>query len=254
MTAGATDHDEWVLADAFDRAAPTYDSMVGLSPGYHAQLTGAAGALVEPLAAHHGDPNHTTTLLDLGCGSGASTSAMLQSWTAAGGDPARLTVTGVDASTGMVAQARRKPWAPRTTFVVSDAVAHLANLETASVDGILASYLLRNVPDREKLVTEMVRVLRPGGTLVVHDYSVAGSRRARATWAVMVHAIVIPLAVLKRSDVELHRYLYRSVRDFDSVQRICERMLDEGLTDVRHRTYPGVQSGLVHTVVGNAPA
>ena len=237
MTPSATDHDEWVLADAFDRAAPTYDSMVGLSPGYHAQLMGAAGALVESLPAPHRDPEHTTTLLDLGCGSGASTSAVLQSWTAAGGDPAR-----------------RKTWAPGTAFVVSDAVAHLANLETASVDGILASYLLRNVPDREKVITEMVRVLRPGGTLVVHDYSVAGSTRARATWAVMVHAIVLPLAVLKRSDVELHRYLYRSVRDFDSVQRICERMLDEGLTNVRHRTYPGVQSGLVHTVVGSTPA
>ena len=108
-----------------------------------------------------------------------------------------------------------KTWAAGTDFVVGDAVAHIANLPTASVDGILASYLLRNVPDREKLVTEMVRVLRPGGTLVVHDYSVAGSLRARATWAVMCHALILPLAAVKRSDVELHRYLYRSVRDFD---------------------------------------
>jgi ubiquinone/menaquinone biosynthesis C-methylase UbiE len=254
MSSMPADHDEWVLADAFDRAAPSYDSMVGLSPGYHAQLVGAAGALVECLAAAPADPDRRTTVLDLGCGSGASTAAVLRSWADAGLPGDRLAVTGVDASTGMVAQARRKPWADGTEFVVSDAVAHLATLRTASVDGILASYLLRNVPDRGKLVTEMVRVLRPGGSLVVHDYSVAGSARARATWAVMVHAIVIPLAVLKRSDVELHRYLYRSVRDFDSVRRICDRMLDEGLVGVRHRTYPGVQSGLVHTVVGTRPA
>lgn len=253
MTTGVTDHDEWVLADAFDRAAPTYDSMVGLSPGYHAQLMGAAGALVEMVAGQRG-MSTPTMLLDLGCGSGASTAAVLESWTDAGGRADKVAITGVDASTGMVAQARRKVWAPGTEFVVSDAVAHLANLETSSVDGILASYLLRNVPDRGKLITEMARVLRPGGSLVVHDYSVAGSMRARTTWAVMVHAIVIPLAVLKHSDVELHRYLYRSVRDFDSVQRICERMLDEGLVDVRHRTYPGLQSGLVHTIVGSAPA
>jgi len=37
---------EWVLADAFDRAAPTYDAMVALSPGYHDQLRTAAEALV----------------------------------------------------------------------------------------------------------------------------------------------------------------------------------------------------------------
>ena len=60
--------------------------------------------------------------------------------------------------------------------------------------------------------------------------------------------------MVKRSDVELHRYLYRSVRDFDSVQRICDRMLDESLVGVRHRTYPGVQRGLVHTVAGSKPS
>ena len=81
-----------------------------------------------------------------------------------------------------------------------------------------------------------------------------GSRRARATWAVMCHALILPLAAVKRSDVELHRYLYRSVRDFDSVERMTQRLLGEGLHDVRHRTYPGLQSGLVHTVVGTKPA
>jgi hypothetical protein len=44
----------WVLADAFDRAAPTYDAMVALSPGYHDQLLGAAGALLDRLPAPDG--------------------------------------------------------------------------------------------------------------------------------------------------------------------------------------------------------
>ena len=47
----APHRDEWVLADAFDRAAPTYDAMVALSPGYHDQLRTAADALVERLAS-----------------------------------------------------------------------------------------------------------------------------------------------------------------------------------------------------------
>ena len=64
---------------------------------------------------------------------------------------------------------------------------------------------------------EVARVLRPGGALVIHDYSVAGNTRARALWAAVCHGIIIPLAVVKRSDVPLHRYLYTSVRDFDSV-------------------------------------
>jgi ubiquinone/menaquinone biosynthesis C-methylase UbiE len=241
----------WALSDAFDRAAPTYDAMVALSPGYHEQLLGAARSLLERLPAPDGS---RLSLLDLGCGSGASTQALLEEWRASGGAVDRLTVTGVDMSEGMVAQARAKSWPTGVELVISDAVAHLEALPADSVDGILACYLLRNVPDRERLVREMTRVLRPGGALVVHDYSVKGSIRARAIWAGICHGVIIPLAVVKGSDVPLHRYLYTSVRDFDSVARICERLLGAGLVDVRHRTYAGWQRGVVHTVGGSSPS
>ncbi|WP_392543595.1 class I SAM-dependent methyltransferase [Oryzobacter telluris] len=241
----------WVLADAFDRAAPTYDAMVALSPGYHDQLRTAAEALVMrlPTGADHG-----VTVLDLGCGSGASTRAVLDAWTADGRRAADLRATGVDASEGMVGQARAKAWPTTVDLVVADAVEHLESLPDESVDGVLGAYLLRNVPDRQRLVREVARVLRPGGAFVLHDYSVAGSLRARAVWAAVCHGVIIPLAVVKRSDVPLHRYLYTSVRDFDSVAQVCDRLQGVGLVDVRHRSYPGWQDGVVHTVVGSRPS
>jgi ubiquinone/menaquinone biosynthesis C-methylase UbiE len=241
---------DWVLADAFDRAAPTYDAMVALSPGYHDQLRTAAEALVGRLPAGTGEPR---VVLDLGCGSGASTRAVLDAWAAAGGRTGGLRLTGVDASEGMVDQARAKSWPDGVDLVVSDAVTHLRTVPDASVDGVIGAYLLRNVPDRQALVDEVSRVLRPGGAFVLHDYSVAGSRRARAVWAAVCHGIIIPLAAVKRSDVPLHRYLYTSVRDFDSVDRVCRRLQEAGLVDVRHRSYPGWQDGMVHTVVGVRP-
>ncbi len=246
--------DDWVLADAFDRAAPTYDAMVALSPGYHDQLRTAAEALVERLSAVRSQEGAALRVLDLGCGSGASTQAVLDAWSAGGRQADGLSITGVDASEGMLGQARRKRWPANVTLVVSDAVTYLEALPSGSVDGVLAAYLLRNVPDRNRLVTEVARVLRPGGGVVIHDYSVAGSARARAVWAAVCHGIIIPLAVVMRSDVLLHRYLYTSVRDFDSVRRICERLLCAGLVDVRYRSYPGWQHGLVHTVAGSAPS
>jgi len=249
----APPREEWVLAEAFDRAAPTYDAMVALSPGYHDQLRVAAESLVDRLPAP-GPGKRALEVLDLGCGSGASSLALLHAWSARGRAVSGLAVTGVDASPGMVEQARAKTWPPNATLVVSDAVAHLETLPAGSVDGVLAAYLVRNVPDRARLVAEVARVLRPGGALVIHDYSVAGNRRAKVLWAAVCHGIIIPLAVVKRSDVPLHRYLYTSVRDFDSVGSICERLLSSGLVDVRHRSYPGWQHGLVHTVVGSAPA
>ena len=134
-------------------------------------------------------------------------------------------------------------------------MAHLEALPDGSVDGVLAAYLLRNVPDRDRLVPEVARVLRPGGAVVIHDYSVAGNARARATWAAVCHGVIIPLAVLKRSDVPLHRYLYTSVRDFDSVAaHLRAAARDAGLVDVAHRSYAGWQRGLVHTVVGSSPS
>ncbi|MBR7743997.1 class I SAM-dependent methyltransferase [Phycicoccus sp. BSK3Z-2] len=241
--------DDWVLAEAFDRAAPTYDAMVALSPGYHDQLRTAAEALVDGLPTTGSDAH----VLDLGCGSGASTRAVLDAWEVSSFD-GLLSVTGVDASEGMVAQARAKTWPEEVSFVVEDAVTHLRTLPDDSVDGVLGAYLLRNVPDRQAVVDEVARVLRPGGVFVVHDYSVAGSARARAVWAAVCHGIIIPLAAVKRSDVPLHRYLYTSVRDFDSVARVCERLQAAGLVGVRHRSYPGWQDGVVHTVVGSAPA
>jgi ubiquinone/menaquinone biosynthesis C-methylase UbiE len=248
---GERGRDAWVLADAFDRAAPTYDAMVALSPGYHAQLRTAAEALVDRLRTVD---RGVATVLDLGCGSGASTRAVLDAWSVGARRQEPLEVTGVDASEGMVAQARAKAWPERVDLVVADAVAHLASLPDACVDGVLGAYLLRNVPDRERLVREVARVLRPGGAFVLHDYSVAGSLRARAVWAAVCHGVIIPLAVAKRSDVPLHRYLYTSVRDFDSVQQVSDRLLRAGLVDVRHRSYPGWQDGVVHTVVGSRPS
>lgn len=243
---------DWVLADAFDRAAPTYDAMVALSPGYHAQLRTAAELLVERLPRPEAG-ERPVSVLDVGCGSGASTRALLDAWSGQAGTPGLLTVRGVDASQGMVLQARAKPWPMGVELLVADAVEHLESLPDASVDGVLAAYLLRNVPDRDRLVREVARVLRPGGAVAIHDYSVAGNTRARVTWAAICHGVIIPLAAIKRSDVPLHRYLYTSVRDFDSVGRICERLLRAGVVDLHHESHAGWQRDLVHTVVGSRP-
>ena len=66
------------LPDTFDGAAHRYDLMVALNPGYHRHLRSAADALVEKL--RRGEPR----VVDLGCGSGASTRALVRSFEEAG--------------------------------------------------------------------------------------------------------------------------------------------------------------------------
>ena len=104
------------VSQAFDEAAPRYDLMVRLNPGYHDHLQSAAEALVELLPADgRGAGLDEVRLADLGCGSGASTRALLRAAYAAG---IRPHVVGIDASAGMLEQARAKPWPPGVSFEV----------------------------------------------------------------------------------------------------------------------------------------
>ena len=105
------------LAAAFDEVAPRYDLMVALNPGYHKHLRAAADALVEWLPDSKREAA-SAALLDLGCGSGVSTRALLEAARAAG---VPVTIVGVDASGGMIEQARAKNWPRGVRFELGQA-------------------------------------------------------------------------------------------------------------------------------------
>ncbi|HEU5485116.1 MAG TPA: class I SAM-dependent methyltransferase [Microlunatus sp.] len=263
------------LADvpaAFDRAAATYDRMVNLNPGYHRHLQAAADALVEKLPVGSG-----LTVVDLGCGSGASTDALVNSM---GHRGQAYTAIGVDGSAGMLEQARSKPWPTWVSFaqaraeelsrVVGEgghgadgAVGAAGNGSHGSagaggsdavVAGVLAAYLFRNVADRDAVLRSVWELLAPGGVLVVQDYSVAGSPKARARWNAVSWSVVIPLSKVINRDTGIYRYLWRSVLDNDSVDDFAARMIGAGYTEVEHRTAGGWQRDILHTFRGRKPA
>ena len=92
------------LPAAFDTGAAAYDRLVGANPGYHAHLRLSARRMRLP-----GD-GRGLRLLDAGCGTGASTAALL---TAA----PHAEIVAVDASAQMRAQARAKAWPSSVRFV-----------------------------------------------------------------------------------------------------------------------------------------
>lgn len=192
-------------------------------------------------------------MIDLGCGSGASTAALVHAAHVRG---TRLDVLGLDASAGMLAQARRKEWPPEVTFAPAEAgCLDVVDLGPGRWDGILACYLYRNVPadERDRALGEAFDLLAPGGRLVVQEYSVAGNRRAELIWD-LVNALVIgPLAVLIDRNWDLYRYLWRSVHEFDPISGFCARLADAGFVDIAHRTVPGWQRGILHMVVARKP-
>ncbi|SDG45425.1 class I SAM-dependent methyltransferase [Pseudonocardia oroxyli] len=215
---------------AFDDHAPSYDTLVGRNPGYHEHLRRSAERL-RPTGPR---------LLDLGCGTGASTAALLAAHPDA-------EITAVDGSAEMLAVARGKRWPDRVRFVHS----RLEELEEQGpFDGILAAYLVRNLADRDGGLRAIHDLLAPGAPVAVHEYSVADSLRARAVWTAVSWGVIIPMGRRATGSADLYRYLWRSVLDFDGAAALSARMRSAGFADARVEPMTGWQRGIVHTFLG----
>jgi ubiquinone/menaquinone biosynthesis C-methylase UbiE len=226
------------VPQAFDQDATSYDRLVGANPGYHEHLRRSADRLGLP------GGGAGLRLLDVGCGTGLSTAALLEAYPHA-------EIVAADASAEMLAQARAKTWPASVRFV--HCRAEDLRADEGPFDGILAAYLLRNLPDVDAGVAVLRGLLRPGAPLAVHEYSVADSAVARATWTAVCWGIIIPLGWRVTGDPALYRYLWRSVLHFDGIARLQQRLRDAGFEAVRAEDMDGWQRGIVHTVLGCAP-
>ncbi|OEJ28596.1 ubiquinone biosynthesis methyltransferase UbiE [Streptomyces agglomeratus] len=224
------------LAEAFDHAAPRYDRLVGLNAGYHADLRRSARRLRLPAG---GAGRH---ILDIGCGTGASTAALLRAAPLA-------RITAVDASAGMLERAAAKSWPADVRFVHSPVERLAAAGVTGPFDAVFAGYLFRNVADLDAVLAAVHALLRPGGRLAVHEYSLSGSAAHRALWSAVCGAVIIPAGTVT-GDTGLYRYLRRSVLDFDTAPRFAARLAAAGFTGTRVLPVPGWQTGIVHTFLG----
>ncbi|MEU5036145.1 MULTISPECIES: class I SAM-dependent methyltransferase [Streptomyces] len=224
------------LSEAFDEGSAAYDRLVAASPGYHAHLRRSARRL--GLA----DGGAGLRVLDLGCGTGASTEALI-----AVAPLAR--VTGVDASAGMLERAAAKPRLTHVEFVHAPAEALADRLAPGSFDAVFAGYLFRNVQDADAVLGLVRRLLVPSGRLAVHEYTLGGSPVDRAVWNAVCSTIIRPAGRLT-GDARLYRHLQESVNTFDTAPEFAGRLRRAGFQGVRVLPLPGWQTGITHTFVG----
>ncbi|MER5965406.1 class I SAM-dependent methyltransferase [Streptomyces sp. NPDC002057] len=221
------------LAEAFDRAAPSYDRMTAANPGYHGHLRRSARRLRLP------DEGSGLSVLDLGCGTGSSTRALLHV-------APRATITAVDASAGMLEQARNKTWPPSVSFVHTTAE-NVGSTDAAGAhDAVFAAYLFRNLADPDTVLHTVRELLRPGGRIAVHEYALSGRPAHHAVWNAVMRGLVVPWGRL-HGDAALYQHLHRSVLDFDTAEQFADRLQRAGFVDVRVLPLPGWQTGITHT-------
>ncbi len=112
--------------------------------------------------------------LDVGCGTGALTESIL-----ALADPGE--VVGIDPSPAYVAFARERLTDPRARFEVGDAQA--LQTPSATFDAVVSGLVLNFVAEPERALSEMARVVRPGGVVAAYVWDYAeGMQMMRHFW------------------------------------------------------------------------
>jgi demethylmenaquinone methyltransferase / 2-methoxy-6-polyprenyl-1,4-benzoquinol methylase len=200
----------------FDRIAPVYDAMnhtmtAGLDRRWR-RLT--AEAVVRSGNA----------VLDACCGTGDLAVAAAR----AGGR-----VTGIDFSEPMLERARRK--APELEWIRGDLLE--LPFDAASFDAATVGFGVRNVDDLQRALSELRRVLRPGGRLGILE--ITRPRGPLAPFYRLWFDGVVPLLGKLLPGGSAYTYLPASVRRFPGPEELGEMIQAAGFRDVRVRLFAG---------------
>lgn len=182
------------------------------------------------------DPVPGERVLDLAAGTGTSS------------EPLALTgafVVPTDISLGMLAVGRqRSPWLP---FVAGDGL----RLPYAdhSFDAVTISFGLRNVADTAAALAEMRRVSKPGGRLVVCEFSTPTWGPFRAVYRNYLVAAIPRLARLISSNPVAYEYLAESILGWPDQAGLADLMQRAGW---RHVAWRNLSGGIVTLHRGRA--
>lgn len=107
--------------------------------------------------------------------------------------PATATVTGIDLSDGMLAIARARADQLGRAATLRRGDAQALPCADESFDTVVCTFGLCAIPDAGTAIEEMVRVLRPGGRLILVDHVKSSSRLVRVAQR-LLELVTVPLA------------------------------------------------------------
>jgi demethylmenaquinone methyltransferase/2-methoxy-6-polyprenyl-1,4-benzoquinol methylase len=218
------------VRDVFATIADRYDLItVLLSYGqdrrWKQRLVGLAG----DLRGHR--------ILDLACGTGDITMAAA----ANGGEAIGLDLTPRMIELAMARRDRQPFPGARPLFLVGDMSA--LPFPAESFDIVTTGYGLRNVPNIDRAVAQIARVLRPGGVLLSLDFNRPSSPVVRAAYHAYLSCVGSVLGWVLHRDPNTYRYIPESIRLYPGAERVLDILRAHGFSRARwHRVLGGLMA------------
>jgi len=231
MTRAQLDKRPAEVAAMFDAVAGRYDLLNDvLSLGQDRRWRSVVARIV---AARRDD-----LVLDVAAGTGTSARA----FTASG---ARCVAS--DFSQGMLRAGASRP-SELVRFVAGDALD--LPFASAAFDVVTISFGLRNVANPDAALVEMLRVTKPGGRLVICEFSHLPVRAVDLVYQRYLAAALPVVAGRLSANASAYAYLAESIRDWPAQEELAARIRTAGWSAVRWRN---LTFGVVAVHVGRRP-
>ena len=183
------------------------------------------------------DDKEKLSVLDLACGTGDFSIAIANKMKSLGHIDSR--VTGVDIADGMLEIMKDKVRKAGLEDFISVNLGDGEHLQfgTGVFDAVTLAFGIRNFENREQGLKEMLRVLKPGGRLVILELSLPENGFMRACYNVYFK-MILPLVGGSVSGVRsAYEYLPESVKNFPGRKEFMNTLKECGFSKVEHRAF-----------------
>jgi len=206
------------VAAMFDQVSTHYDRT-------NAVLSVGNAALWRLATTKAVNPQRGERILDIAAGTGTSSVALTRTG---------AHVVAADFSGGMIEVGRtRHADNPNLEFVQADATA--LPFADNEFDAVTISFGLRNVSPPKKALAEFYRVVKPGGRVVICEFSTPPFRPIRVGYLAYLNHVMPRIVKLVSSNAEAYDYLGESIAAWPDQAALAGWLRDAGFVSVAHR-------------------